>query len=685
MTPHLVSLLTALHRAIGRLASASLEMDDEADRIFRALCLRARARGGWRAVLRAGTSECLHLAWLVVRVRLGMGAGVRLGSADGSRAGPAARPGWRSGWGSDLRQSLRALRRAPWTSAGIVLSLGIGLAFNIVPFSLLNGALYGELPGVRDRGGLSSLSMVENVSVAGRPGTLAVSTTPDQFAVLQTPVPGVAAVAGETKADLSVRLGDGTAGVAAAFVSGNYFDVLGTKPARGRLLTPGDAERAAPVAVVSHEFWRDRMNERADVVGATLVLAGQDVRVVGVAPRGFAGWDLPAVGVDPDRSPGRDVWLPLSTAARWPGAVPGYISAIVRQAPDVSRDDAERALNALVPRLPVTAHPNPGIDLTVEAVFVRLRPHGWIAPGEVARAMTLILFGPFVVLAIACANVANLRLASATERTRELAVRLSLGASRRRVVRLLLVESGLIAVGALAVAALLARLLLVAALDIFPVPVPVDWRVALFGGGLGLTVVLLTGLAPALVSTARVMATGMRQTPHAGGLAHSRLRQALVALQIACALGLLVVAGLVGRSLQVQLGRMPRVMSDIVTGHVEFGRLGYDADTTRTFAGSLLARIRNDPRVSAAALSDVALFGNQEAVLYAPDGGFDKRFVPRLAGVSPSWFDTMDRQIVEGRTFTAADGPDVAVVSRTLADTFSPAFDCRHRRRGRVD
>jgi predicted permease len=281
------------------------------------------------------------------------------------------------------------------------------------------------------------------------------------------------------------------------------------------------------------------------------------------------------------------------------------------------------------------------------------------------------------VLAIACANVANLRLARATERSRELAVRLSLGASRWQVTRLLAIEIAIVA--ALAVLAGWAgtRVVLVQVAGVLPMAVVPDWRVALFAIGLAIVVVALSGLAPARLVTRRLIAAGLRQTPHAGGVAHARLRQLLVGGQVAVSLVLLIVGALFARSALRMTTAIPDVADEIVTAELDLASVGHDGASATRFGQALLARLDADPRVRAAALVGVGigsrnrLLGGQTLFRHLSVSAGDRR-VAEVQIVTDGWFTAMDLRLVAGRALTAADRGPLAVVNQTLADLVAP-------------
>jgi predicted permease len=637
--------------------------------------LRGRWREEWLAEIEAAAAAAAS-SRAALRI-LQRAAGAPIDAIAARRAAPASggsrrRVAWH-GWRGDLKQSLRLIARAPGQTTTVVLSLGVGLTACVSVFSIVNSLLWGELPGIRDRATLSQLyTRVQYTHMAFQP-TLA-GITPAQYELVRSPVPSVAGVAAEGAASVTVRVDDRVISALGAFVSGNYFEVLGTTPHAGRLLTPADEADAAPAVVVGNRFRRTHLGD-GDIVGRSLRVGERTLLIVGVAPDRFAGWEM--ADVERGRE-GIQIWLPLSLARGWPGAPDAAqlrVTPIVRHGADASRADATAALRRFEPALPALGRP----QMTELRHTILLSPLGHPAGGgnggALAIALAAILAGPLAVLAIACANVANLRLARATERSRELAVRLSLGASRWQVTRLLAIEIAIVA--ALAVLAGWAgtRVVLMQVAGVLPMAVVPDWRVALFAIGLAIVVVALSGLAPARLVTGRLLAAGLRQTPHAGGVAHARLRQLLVGGQVAVSLVLLIVGALFARSALRMTTAIPDVADQIVTAELDLEAVGHDAVSATRFGRSLLARLDRDPRIRGAALAGSGgrepLLGGQTVFRHLSASAGDRR-VAELQVVTDGWFDAMGLRLVAGRALTAADRGPLAVVNQTLADLVAP-------------
>jgi predicted permease len=576
-------------------------------------------------------------------------------------------PALRSGWRQDFVQTIRVLRREPWHVVAVALCLGVGITAAVTTFSVINSLLYGAIPGVADRSTLSELYLRETGRMAHFK-----SVSIDDHAVLAANTPAGVSLTASTdirargnRVNLALRLGGDSVPIVGQFVAGNFFDVLGTTAARGRLIAAADDRLDNYVAVIGHEFWRTNLGASADVVGSTLTISGQAVRIIGVAPPRFSGGILR----EADEGAAPELWLPLSLASSWPGESQGFVTVLVRQQPGTSRATAEASLGPIVRQLPMRR----GID----SMRPLLRPIGHGRDGtsaQLAIAIVLVMAAPIIVVLIGCANVANLRLARATARTRELAVRLSLGATRGQLARLQLLEAAVLTAVATLAGWIGAQLLITLASPIFesvlPMTPSLDLRVLAFAAALMLLVVIASGYGPAWLTTRRLVVQGLRESPQAGGRAHGRLRHGLVAIQVALSLVLLVVAALFGRSLQTIAGSPPALYRELVIARVDPARLDRDPTGAARLASAITDRLRADRRVLAAGVCDAGLFENLgfEAGYRRP-GEDDRAWrIARMVDVSPDWFRALDLSTVAGRTFTGTESASpIAVVNETMA------------------
>jgi predicted permease len=576
-----------------------------------------------------------------------------------------------AGWRTDLRQTLRTLWHAPSHVATVVICLGVGTAICVSAFSAINALLFGEIPGVTDRRSVVRL-FVDYEDGAGTEGLgrgrlQAAGLSTSDFEIVDASRPAaLSALAVEGDWPFAVSVGREPVPTAGAFVSGNYFSLLGTTPFMGRLLRPDDDRSDAPAAaVIGYYLWRDRFDAAPDVVGRPILVGDRTFTVVGVAPPRFSGTHPP----DIDESPldGLQLWLPLHHAAGWPG-VPGRESpwhrVIGRLAPNVTHDDARAALTPAAQRL-AAAYPDSRRGAYLAVWSLGFGPDD--DPLEILILLAVMLSVPLTVLAISCANVANLQLARATDRARELAVRVALGASRGQVVRLLTFEAGALAMLAVMTGWMGARIILIAAQPSFALDLVLDRRVLAFTLLLAAGVTVLSGLAPAWIGTRRAGPIGLKQSSRGGGPAHSRLRHALVVVQMALSLALLVTSGLFLSSLRAMRAQVPPAAAATLVSSINPELLGFAAGEIRQLRDDLSARISLHPRVHAVA------FEQRTGVRYwfAHDGiGVRRHSDGRF--VTPGWFKAAAARVVAGRPFRVSDAGAVALVSERLARELSP-------------
>jgi predicted permease len=582
---------------------------------------------------------------------------------------------WLSGWRSDVRQTARSLGHSPGHIAIVVVCLGLGLAASIAIFSIVNSLLFGQQAGIRDRQSLVRVYLghalargTESIS-----GGQVVSANPlarTDYAILREHGPALTGLAAEGDLNMAAVADAGPVAVVGALVSGNYFQVLGTEPQLGRLLTDDDDRPGAPpVVVVGDYFWRTSLGGRPEAVGRPLPVAGLSTTVVGVAPPRFSG--LQPADLDEGPAGGLQLFLPLSLVGSWPGAPPesaAWLSGVGRLARGSTRLDAEAQLNVAARRVEA-AYP-----ATRPQARVVTRPHGFgpgDAPSDVIAIILLFLSVPMSVLAIACANVANLQLARATERTRELAVRLSLGATRLQLIRLLTLESLALAVAASAIGATGALVALRLIGDSLPFAIPYDWRVGTFAVGLAAFVTMLTGLAPAWLVLRRAVASGLRHDGRTAGPAHARLRSALVVVQVALSVGLLFIGALFTRSLGALNRGIPPIAREILVTELELRQAGgYTRAEARRFADAITSRLAMNSRISAAGFADFVPSGG--GVVFSRPGETGERDSANGGFVTPGWFDTVRARVLAGRLLNAADaGTPVALVNETLATSLA--------------
>lgn len=563
---------------------------------------------------------------------------------------------WVAGIVEDLRQdiafAIRMLVRQPLFTAVAVLGLAGGLGFGAAAFSGLNAlALRGW--DVRDPGRLVAIYATSPYVGNRRYAGFSLEQL-DHFRARATTLDGVFTFE-------RIRP-DGTGALTAQPVSGDYFETLGVPMALGRSFAPEEDRLGAPVAVIviAHHWWTRMLDSSRAVLGSVVRVRGVPFTVIGVAARGFGGTDLHHV----------DGWVP---SAAWKLAQPDSwiateflasrdrccVAAFGRLADGVSRDDAARELTALLAQAR-----RPGIDTLIRTArvnpFTVVGTSGPDVRGEILPIFALIFGGVGVVLLLACANVANLQLARAAARAREMQIRLAIGASRSRIIRQLMTENLVLALAAAIPALVIARWLPVWVISIFTVGQGVnlqfapDWRVLVATLGLALASCLLFGLAPALHAT-RPPDAQRHRVP---------LRSVFLSAQVTFCLVLLVAAGLFVRSVDAarggELGYDPAGLTEIIV-----------AAPANEEAAQRAARLARElPAVMAergvrVAFTDFAPFQADRTMLRTgapePIGAF-------VAGTSPDYFELLGHTILAGRPFAAgATGTHEIVVNESLA------------------
>ena len=560
-------------------------------------------------------------------------------------------------WRSDLTHTLRVVTRSPWHVLTVSLCLGIGIAVCTATFSILNGIINGDLPGVEGRDRIARMYITVDGDFF--------NPTLDDFDILADGSPSFLSVAAERRADFAVRVpGHEPISVAGAFVSGTYFPTLGTTAFRGRLLHTADDRRDAPLAVVlSHALWKGRLGAPDDIVGRTIAVGGTDAFVAGIAPESFSGLDIGDLGEPPGLR--FKIYLPLSHARTRENPGRGEyrftVFGRVRDEIDVAALGAE--LQPLAARIEAADRVRKGKTRIV------VSPAG-LTPGagasELFAIVLLMMAAPLTVLAIGCANVANLQLVRASLRGRELAVRASLGASRGQIVRLLTLEATLLAVTAFATAAVAINILLRIAALVIPVRIALDVRVLAFSLAVAAGIIVATGLLPALAATRGRYADALRAGGRSMTAGNSRARRALVVAQVALCFMLLLAAAVFTRGIGVIAGEMPPHAPGIVIAQLRFDLKGYPQAARQAYLDRLVARMSADGRVQSAGATSVAPLGGQETRFWITGSGKETERYTFSAYVSPTYFDASAMPLLRGRTFGPSDTSAVIVDERFI-------------------
>src|SRR5262245_28316310 len=430
----------------------------------------------------------------------------------------------------DLRYAARQLVRAPGFTAVVVATLALGIGANSALFTLTNAMLLRPLPGISHSDQLVWMS-----ATRGPGGRATYMSYPDYLELARGAGKLVAGSSAVADAHLSISRAGEPENVRGQLVSGGYFSLLGVPMAAGRGFSAAEdsAALARPVAVISYSLWTRRFDSDPGVIGKTLIVNGRAFTIVGVTASGFNGADLEMR---------RDVWLPITAA---PIAMPSspnmihepttwWLTSIARLAPGVAPVQVDAVLRGVARQI---VH----ADSSGHAGFGArtYSAHSGMPPASLSEIVPLALLGTLttgLVLLIACANVSNLLLARSASRRREIAIRLSLGASRRRIVRQLLSESLLLAVvasGAGLIAAMWGADLLVST-SVLPLSLDlsIDGVVLAFSLVAAIVTAVVFGLAPALDATRPSVTNALKDAMPGGDVRRSRLQSGFVIAQI---------------------------------------------------------------------------------------------------------------------------------------------------------
>jgi putative ABC transport system permease protein len=572
----------------------------------------------------------------------------------------------------DLLSALRGWRRHPGPAAAAILALTLGIGANSTVFSFVSGVLLRPLPYADpDR----LVMMWQDRSAHGGPAREVIS--PGLFIDWKNRAAALTNVSAMRNWSPTIT-GAASAGndeaerLTGAAVSGAFFDALGAKPLLGRTFTAADDSPGAPaVVVIGGGLWQRRFGGDRSVIGRSVQLDGQAAQIVGVMPTDFRGAVIDA-----------EIWstLRIDPADAPRGIV--LLRALGRLAPGVSFEQAQSAMNTLQAQLQ-----REDDELTKQqARLIRLKDD---IVGPVRTPLLILTAGVAMVLLIACANVASILMARASERRAEMAVRVALGADRGRLVRQLLVESGLVAVAGSALGLALAyfgvRLLKAAAppqglhLD----EIGLDATTLAFTAGITVISALLAGLAPALSASRTRVTAGLQEGARGDSRALARSRRLIVAAEVAAAMALLAGAGLFVRTLvnlqHVDLGFQP---DRLMTASISPPRGSYGSpEAIRGLFDAALARVSRLPGVESAAITSVLpLSGMQLNFSFriqgrAPAANPRDNPVASFRSVSANFFQTMGMRLVEGRTLSPDDragAPSSVVVNQTLAKKYWP-------------
>jgi predicted permease len=585
----------------------------------------------------------------------------------------------------DLIVSFRRLRSSPGFTLAAILTLALGIGANTTIFSLVNAVVFRPF-GVERQDELVFFNM--HVAKGEFPAT----SYPD-YKDYRERNSVLSSMAMYRIAPMNLSRGAGeNSRLWGYLVTGNYFETLGVKAFRGRILGPADdvSKGGHPVAVITYNCWQRRFAGDPDIAGKTVKVNGMDYTILGVTPSGFVGTELIFTP---------EIFVPLTMVKQiegfdWTverGDGNGFV--VARLKPGVSMKSAEASINIITKQL---GREYPNDDAGVTIVLSAPGMAGTYLRGAITGFSAVLMVVAGMVLLIACVNLASLLLARAADRRKDTAIRLALGASRYFLMRQLLTESMVLAIAGGGAGILLALWLtgLVNAwsppIDVPVIPhVTMDVRVLLFAGAISMITGLLFGLAPALQSTRATLAGAMRNDAPSEKLRRVSLRDLLVTSQVALSVVLLIGSVLVVRSLQhalsLRLGFEPQHAAVV---SFDTGLQGYDETRTREFQRRLLDKVRSTPGIESAGLIDgLPLTLNiSNSIIY-----FEGKPAPRpgdapmanMYDITTGYLKAMQTRLIAGRDFDARDtkdSPEVVLVNEAFARQLLPGEEALGKR-----
>jgi predicted permease len=586
----------------------------------------------------------------------------------------------------DVKHGFRQLQRSPGLAAVAILTLALGIGATTAIFGIINSWLLKPLP-VPHPGQITVMTQEQSGSLLTQfslPDVRDYSEQRGPFADIFACAPGLVGLTADRRTDQ----------VFINYVTGNYFSALGLKPYLGRLILPSEGQTpgADPVFVLAYDYWKSRFNGDQGIIGKTVTVNGNAVTVVGVTPPDFHGTTtfvdtqayMPISMSTVAPSLGKSIWTDRKTR---------FLTMLGRLKAGASVGEAEAAMNVVAARL-AAQYPDTDRGYTIyvypEPMARPPEAHQFAKQGLIA--MLFFALGAMVLL-VACFNVASMLIARALGRRREMALRVSLGAGRGRLLRQTLAETLVLAlVGG--GAGLLLGGWLTGLMNLLPVggTIPIrldinfDWRVYAFTFLICLATGVIVGLAPAFRAFHANPNEELREggSRLSGGIRSGRLRRALVVTQLAGSLVLLIVAGLFVRSLgkaeTTNPGFDPHGVFDLTMNPPE---IGYTKEQTDQFYKRVLDRVRAMPGVESAAFAfDIPFsYYHEDASVYVEGRTLEPGKHPPevfFNRVTPGYFSTMRVSILRGRSFTNADdagAPPVAVINQAMAELYWPGQD----------
>jgi predicted permease len=601
-----------------------------------------------------------------------------------------------------IKLALRTLFKSPFVTTVAILSLALGIGANAAIFSLFDQTLLRALP-VRDPGELVSLAAPGPINGSNSCSMIGGCDEVFSYAMFKDLEKGQSVLTGlAAHRDMGVSLSYDQQPMngRGLLISGSYFPTLGLSPALGRLIGPADDQTIGAnfVTVLSYDFWQSHFGGDPAMVGKQIIINGQTMTIIGIAPKGFESTSL---SVKPQ------VFVPISMRHALSPWFSGFedrrnywVYLFGRTKPGVSLAQAAAGLNSVYKPLinEVEAPLQKGMsDQTLakfkakEVTIVDGRRGQSSLHREAKTPLTMLMAITAIVLLIACANIANLLLARGANRAMEMGVRLALGASRRQLLAQLLTESVLLALIGGAVSLFVAKWTLGAIATLLPMDggssltFTLQPRILLFAAALSVLTGLVFGMFPALHSTRGDLVTTIRANAGqiSGHRAAARFRATLVTAQIALSMALLIAAGLFMKSLvnvsRVDLGLH---VDDVVVFGMSPERAGYDSTRAQLFYGRVEEELASIPGVTGVTSSLVPLlagdnWGNSVHVQGFPEGP-DVDNGSRMNEVGAGYFHLMGIKLLSGRDLTSADAlgaTKVVVVNEAFAKKFKLGND----------
>ena len=598
----------------------------------------------------------------------------------------------------DVRYAARSFVHRPAFTLAVVLTLAIGIGANTTVFTLLDALLLRPLP-VSHPEQLITIGDPRKVHSGWHGSPMVDYVSYPVYENLRDANHVLSGLYAAGEAGLAVVAQGGSADrpehPRGRFVSGNFFSVLGVSAFVGRTIVAGDdAEGRAPLAVISHGYWQRRFGGERSVLGSTMLVSGVPVTIIGITPPGFTGDIVGEL---------TDIWVPMMLVPmldrrenRLTDRGASWLQMMGRLAPGISLARARAEVTTIElrdirQRLSALELADFNHDLESDPIRVEPGARGFSAQrGQYESALLVLMAAVGLVVLVVCANVSNLMLSRAVGRAREMTVRMTLGAGRRRLIGQLMTESALLgavsaALGLLVTSWATRMLLAMVADGDAPITLDVrpDWRILAFTAGITLLCVAGVGLVPAFRATRVDLATALRAQGRSLLGSRGRLGRVLVVAQIALSMMLLVGVGLLVRSarelLHADLG-LDR--ERLLVAHVAASRSQYTGARLQGFRERVADAADRVPGVAAASYTQEGLFSGGESLGHVDIPGVvtraDSQSAIKYDRVGPNYFRTLGASLLRGRDFEPNDaepGMNAAVIDQTMAKAYFPRAD----------